>query len=522
MRHTLCPRHTPPSRRVLAASLALVLGLGGVLDAAAMPPGTTASVRMPGEHSLELLASLQRAPSGWLENASEQELALAIVTGDVPSHWSASTTATVHQVSNCNDSGAGSLRAVIASSSVVSGDTVSIKGLDCDFALASPIPIDQDTLTIEGDVLGYGELDSVITAAPGNQSGLLRHSGTGTLYLRSLRIEDGKKYKSDDDKYAAGACISSTGNVSLSSSLVRGCVARNNGSGGARGGAVAAAGVVTLLHSSVLDNDAYVLNGRALGGGLFAAGGVGMKYSTLWGNTAYVADAGSGAGYGGAIYAGTDGFSGNSIIQRSTLAFNSADFAGALYVREGSVDINTTTIHGNKSAHSNAMSGAVMLLEPVSALIRNSTFTRNKNQGAVHPGGLGVRLPHGTVTLESSIFSGNTGLAGQPNDLLKIPNSPAFAGSHNLIGEAGASLVPADTIRQINTPMTDFSQHGDTYGAIPAAGSWAFNLGAFDAGPLDPETDQSEAPRRVGTGVDIGALESDALFIGRFEDPPLY
>lgn len=72
--------------------------------------------------------------------------------------------------------------------------------------------------------------------------------------------------------------------------------------------------------------------------------------------------------------------------------------------------------------------------------------------------------------------------------------------------------------------MGEAGWQGNTWGLYPAPGNWAFNLGSYEfndpTAPLD--LDQNHSDRLVGTGVDIGALESDALFIGRFEDPPMF
>ena len=56
----------------------------------------------------------------------------------------------------------------------------------------------------------------------------------------------------------------------------------------------------------------------------------------------------------------------------------------------------------------------------------------------------------------------------------------------------------------------------------PLTGSWAMNRGHFTPGMFDADNDQRGLPRKVGAGVDIGAMESDALFVDGFNKPPLH
>lgn len=446
-------------------------------------------------------AQIQQQFSAWRKAHPEMALRASVVTG-----------ADTHVVTNCNDSGVGSLRDALTVAN--SGDYVDLSGLDCDIELASGIVFIQDDLTLTGSFTGNLDLDPKITAAAGNTSGLLLHSGSGSLTLDSISLNGGRKYLASDSKYADGGCLGSAGNVIMVSSAVTHCKAVNSGSGGARGGGIAADGQVALLSSWVSWNRAETNTGRADGGGIYAGGGVFAKYSTVWGNAASMTDPELvGVGRGGGVYSGA----GASIV-RSLIAFNSAGSGGGVYTDRGDVEIASSTIYSNFATFTYAGSGALRFNDSNSVTISNSTITANRNEGSGGPGGLAIRSPAGPVVLESNIISGNTDKNGEPDDLRV---AAAFTGTHNLIGEPGVTAVPAGNIQQVDTPMGDFVYRSGTYGVYPATGSWAFNLGYFDPA-IFPQTDQSNSDREVGAGVDIGAMESDALFIGRFEDPPTF
>ena len=80
-------------------------------------------------------------------------------------------------VTNCDDDGAGSLRATIAAAA--SGDTIDLSALACaKISLTTGyIDIVQDDLTL----IGPGA--SALAIDAGSVSGVLRHSGAGTLSI---------------------------------------------------------------------------------------------------------------------------------------------------------------------------------------------------------------------------------------------------------------------------------------------------------------------------------------------------
>ncbi|HEY6984503.1 MAG TPA: hypothetical protein VH375_00360, partial [Rhodanobacteraceae bacterium] len=105
--------------------------------------------------------------------------------------WSASAEhphTVTHEVVNCNDSGLGSLRDVVAGAG--SGDTVDMGQLSCStITLTSgAIVVGQQDLTIGGSF----QQRPTITANDASQ--IFVHTGTGTLALAYVTLEHGYAY----------------------------------------------------------------------------------------------------------------------------------------------------------------------------------------------------------------------------------------------------------------------------------------------------------------------------------------
>ena len=163
-------------------------------------------------------------------------------------------------VSNCNDSGAGSLRAAVASA--ISGDTIDLRALACPrIVLDGQVHIPQENLRL----LGPGRFALTID---GNAAGrVFEHTGTGTLYIGRMSITNGRAVSRGELQSGEGGCIRSTlGTVALWRSRVHRCeaYAEEYISDGAVGGGISAMNV-RLSHSSVYYNKAGIYG---FGGGI--------------------------------------------------------------------------------------------------------------------------------------------------------------------------------------------------------------------------------------------------------------
>lgn len=488
--------HLRLRRTLLATCLgaALVLG-GGPVEAAGTPPGDFAARpfwRQAGPRALAPLAA----------NPLAQQWKL--LHPPAPAHPSGGVT---HVVTNCNDAGAGSLRD--ASLAAASGDTIDMSSLAC-----SSITLTTGTIATGVDDLALVGPGRDLLSVSGDGNGpVLVHVGAGQLYMSGFTVLDGAKY-SEDDNPALGGCIYSQGSVLMNDAGAKYCIAQANGSGDARGGAVYARGGAFLFESTISGSVVHSASGPAVGGGLYSPGSVLAKYSIFRNNTA---SNDSGSGFGGAAF-----LSGNASIVASTIHGNTADNVGGLVLigsnATGNLTIKNSTITDNYGSASSFGAGAYLGSD---AVVSNSTITGNTEANANDTKyGAGLSAKYGTtIELRSTIVSGNVlfdGNVSLPSDIGAAAGAepPTLTGSNNLLG-ASASTTPADTLATADPRLEPLdSNGGPTPTMAPLTGSLAFNAGT---GSDDYDQRGPGYPRLVGAGVDIGAFESDALFIDGFD-----
>lgn len=405
-------------------------------------------------------------------------------------------------VSNCNDSGAGSLRERVAAAA--SGDTVDLRGLACSrITLTSgAIAIAQDTLTLQGP--GWRRL-----VVSGDYRGsVFRHTGAGTLRLRGLSIEKGNRQA----MRALGGCVYSAGHLSAYDVDIGHCGAHGLGTAptAGMGGAVYTGGNATLSYSSVHDNAA---RGRdSYGGGIYANGKLTLKRARVATSNARI---GGGAYALGGLSLDTVTFTRNfaqesggleahgpADIVDSTIAGNTANgLAAGLWL--GSLDakrIVNTTVSGNRSS---AISAGVIT---GTLLLANSTIAHNLSDTAMNPG----QTCYGTLMLmsaqlQSSIVASNTCDGAPVADIIGTSFADPVTGADNLVMSSAVPL-PADTLTSdpLLGPLADNGGRTLTH-ALPA-GSPALDAGNNAQG-LAYDQRGIGFPRVRGTRTDIGAFE---------------
>lgn len=327
-------------------------------------------------------------------------------------------------VTNCNDSGSGSLRDVIGAVTTLTGDTVDLTGLTA--CLGSKISLStgeifvmQDSLNIIGPGKDVLTIDG--TNLPGgstnfNDSRIFTHKGAGTLTVQDVRLSGGHSYHIAGGYPARGGCIYSTKNVTLQSAAIEGCSATSQ-QDKARGGGVYAKGNV-MLDDSIVSDNAISGGGYTQGGGIWTKGTITATYSTISGNTASsqpkLAD-------GAGIYA----FGGGSIMH-TTVAGNTATadtfFAdgGGIYARND-LTLSFATVTGNSvtAANNGTCGGGAFVFG--SLTVEYSTIDGNSSSGlATQSAGGGLCLL-GSLTMNRSTVSGNT-TTGQAGGIEKFEN----------------------------------------------------------------------------------------------------
>lgn len=174
-------------------------------------------------------------------------------------------------VTNCDDSGPGSLRDAVATAA--DPGFVDLGSVACSTITLTTgaIEVPVGTLYLEGL-----DADKVTMDGNGNDR-VFDHTGTGNLVVFGLTLRNGQAVD-------RGGCIHSRGNVFLYSSYLHDCTA--TGSTDAFGGAVDAGNDVRLGKSRLSGNRAVAGSGYAYGGGIYAHHDANIVDSTIAGNDA--------------------------------------------------------------------------------------------------------------------------------------------------------------------------------------------------------------------------------------------
>lgn len=424
----------------------------------------------------------------------------ALVAAMAAGHAGDASAATI-AVSNCNDSGAGSLRSVAMAAQP--GDTVDLRALPCTriTLTGGPIAIAQDRLTLRGP--GFNRL-----AISGNYAGsVFRHSGAGLLRLRGVAVERGVQRGAQ----ALGGCVYSAGSVELNDVQVRHCGAYATATQG-MGGGVYAEGSVSLLYSAVFSSAAR--GPKSYGGGVWAGGHLAMQRARLLNNAAgegggaFALDgidlanatvSGNRAGRNGGGISAYNGLYGAN-ISASTISGNTAGTHGGGLSINSSIDktIVNSTISGNTAAsHAGArLNGG--------AVIANSTIAfNNGSNGSRCDGAIDA---YGVLYMESSIAAGNTCAGSRSLDIHGAYPAFRVEGSNNLVMAANVGL-PADTLSADPALAPLGANGGRTDTHALQAGSPAIDRGNNASGMANDQRGAGH-PRVKGLRADIGAVEN--------------
>lgn len=415
-------------------------------------------------------------------------------------------------ITNCADSGAGSLRQAMLDAH--NNTTVDFSQLHCStITLTTGALTDPNTDSLHllaTPVVVNGKPRPVLTIDAGTASRVIEHRSGGELELRGITLTHGHS------SAGKGGCLYAMGHVTLTAVTVSDCAAVATGTNAALGGGIWSDDQVDLVYSTVSGNVALATpGGYAYGGGVFSTYGLYSVFSSIQSNDA------TGIGYGGGVsvvgYAsvksstinaniaaygaglalfGAGSGPGDLSILNSTISSNHATGFAAGIEASGPLDVYNSTIAFNIGDHANTANDAAgIVIEGAHPLMLvSSIVARNTQGGIVHDiGGSGtvvgstnlvmnstLALPAGTLSADPLLnLFGNYG--GQTNLLGLQPNSPAINAGSN----------PLNTL---------CDQRG---------GSFMLPFGT--AGVYE---------RKVGAATDIGAFEygaGDKLFADGFE-----
>ncbi|MEO6193877.1 MAG: IPTL-CTERM sorting domain-containing protein [Thermoanaerobaculia bacterium] len=430
--------------------------------------------------------------------------------------------AAAFNVSNLNDSGAGSLRQAILDANAAAGlDTVTFQA-----GLTGTITLTSGQLDVTDSVDIQGPGSAVISVSGNNASRVFYLYNDAALIdvtISGLTITQGAASTGagivDFDENLTLDHVAITGNTATGeggglwmdgftfAATIRDSTISGNTA--ARGGGVynEDTGGPLLFQRTVITNNQAT--GR--GGGVYfydPDDAVTFEDSTISNNTA--------GGSGGGIFLyDTDG--GPFTISRTTISGNSAsggNGGGAyFYGPDDPVVIENSTISGN---HATGGSGGGLFLYNLYApfTIRSSTIAGNMSTQS----GGGIYLYAGTATLVDAIVGDNSivvaapraahtkGLAAGPNDLA---GGGQFDASYSLI-ETPAGANVNDIVGNIlgQDPQLGPLQNngGPTETQKPASTSPVINTGDPAFAP-PPSTDQRGFARVAGGRIDMGAVE---------------
>ena len=264
------------------------------------------------------------------------------------------------------------------------------------------------------------------------------------------------------------------------------------------------AGSVTLSNLNIMGNTAV----SGLGGGVFASGSgdVTIVDCLISGNTTE-------SGRAGGAFITNFSQSGSILVRNTTIAGNSANDAGGLYVQTPRpVEIANSTIVGNHAT--TGQGGGVLTYGSPNVRIDQSTIT--DNSAATNGGGVAFEL---STTVTGTIIWGNTsGTAGREDLASYSGRAITVTSEGSLFGSIAPQVTLSGTPNLTGVdPMLDpagLAMHG---GATPTiallAGSPAIGAGPNPVATFPGNTYDQRGPgypRVVGGQVDIGAFEFGA------------
>lgn len=415
-------------------------------------------------------------------------------------------------VTNCADSGAGSLRAALTNAA--NGDTVTFNtvAMNCSTITLTTgaLAINVASLTISGP----GGVSAV--TIDGNQHyRVLDHEGNGMLSVNGLILANGYI----DSAAPKGGCVYSKGSATVTNSTLTGCHAYSEGPTSiAYGGGIYTKKDLTLLNSTisasraVLDpNQPSGTLGGGLGGGAYALGSLVVRSSSV---TSCDANVGGGLSVVG-----------NATIVGTTLSDNIAIIGGGLALAQSStsqVSISDSTISGNKGYYGCGAIYPGKKFATPDITIGNSTVAFNKSNQAAYNGynyAAGL-CAVGTLELQSTIVSNNLLIVGmsQTASDFSAHAGTAISGANNLImATLAGTTPPAGTLTAGPLLALLANNGGPVMTHALQAGSPAIGAGN-NLARLASDGRGAGFARMTRESTDIGAFQTgDGIFASGFE-----
>ena len=405
------------------------------------------------------------------------------------------------QVTNTNDSGAGSLRAAITAAIATSGGDIDFApAVSGTITLASALPTISQSMVILGP--GAGNL----TISGNNFYQIFNIGPSSTMFFSGLTLANGISFTGNLENGAvfnggtltvaesifignSGGAIDNNGPLNVTNSTFSG----NSSSGGS---AISTSGTAT-----VIDSD-FSGNSGSLGGGAIGSNGTTTVINcTFSGNSASSA---SGDFGGGAI----ESFGGTATVINSTFSGNStASRGGAIDSFSGATLMAFNNIFtGNSSSDGGA--GIVDLGGTVNASY--NLFYQNLNAGTTEDDCNGCTSNTNAITGSSPLLAAPGNYGGSSQTMLPEPGSPAICS-----GTSG--LIPSGVIVD-QRGFSRTTSYGGTACADLGAVQTDYTAVVFSASSYSDLVNQNVNPALVVTvtenGQNIGGVPITLGFSG--------
>jgi uncharacterized protein DUF1565 len=245
--------------------------------------------------------------------------------------------------------------------------------------------------------------------------------------------------------------------------------------------------------SLALTNTRVIRNRSGAGGGICNGGTASLSGATVEDNIAR---------YGSGIFSCCDNTT--LSIESSTISTNTATVTGSGLSARGTIFITNSTISGNKAEYGNAGIENLGRMKIVNSTISSNTMTQTV--------GYATNIFSG-VQADSYVQLANTIINGSSNANCVSDAGFGFISlGHNLSSDNTCNLHTIGDMSNMNPLLgpLQLNPPGTTLTQALLSGSPARNTGSNF---YCPATDQRGVARPIGPLCDIGAFESDSLFV---------
>ena len=348
-------------------------------------------------------------------------------------------------------------------------------------------------------------------SAPAQGGDTLEHSGGGIRNASTLNVVDSTVSDNFADQNGGGIYNGEGASLVVTRSTFSGNDANLGGGIYNDGGTTDPDGRVTVSDSEVGGNAAVFS-----GGGIYNSGVLDVAGTTITGNSA---DGNAGGGIAQFTL-------GTVTVSRSTIAGNSSEDGGGVYIDSGDATIKRSTVSGNTGTEEGGGIHSNTNLTDETAIVRNSTVSGNTT---LQRGG-GIYVFNGLTIVENTTVTDNTAPEGEGAG---IATDGGTIGADTTRIEVGSSIVAANDSTDVDVGVEPISLFvstgynvvgdGNATGAFSQPSDQTLEddpgldpLGSY-GGPTQTHRLQPDSPA-VDAGTNTGCPETDQRRVQRPQD----